>query len=83
MIRHPLARGTIGQRTLLWSQYEDISRKPKNAEHCVIFDLRSELWNGSHSGHRLGCSDYNKCSVGRSDLRRDYSSHSLNLVVRR
>ncbi len=42
--------------------------KAKNAEPSLVFALRSELGSGSHSGHRLGCSDYNKCSVGRFDL---------------
>ena len=41
----------------------------KTAEHGLVFDLPSELGSGSHSGHRLGCSDYNKCSIGRFDLR--------------
>jgi hypothetical protein len=42
-----------------------IFQEGKNEEHSVVFDLRSELWSGSHAGHRLGCSDYNKSRVGR------------------
>jgi len=42
--------------------------KAKNAEHGLVFDLRSELGNGSHSGHLLGCSDYNKWRIDRFDF---------------
>jgi hypothetical protein len=40
----------------------------QNAEHGFAVDLPFELGSGSHSGHRLGCSDYNKWRIVRPDF---------------
>jgi hypothetical protein len=40
----------------------------QNAEHGFAVDLPFELGSGSHSGHRLGCSDYNKWRIDRLDF---------------
>ena len=49
----------------LIQKFLDAGKRAKTAEHNEVFDPRSELGDGSHSGHRLGCSDYNKSRVRR------------------
>ena len=74
-IRHKAAESVLDDSSPIGSMHTPRDRfsgqirvyfaEAKNAEHGFFFALRSELGSGSHSGHRLGCSDYNKCSVER------------------
>jgi hypothetical protein len=47
----------------LWPVICGYFGKARTAEHDELFDVHSELGNGSHSGDRLGCSDYNKLAI--------------------